>query len=48
MQIDVLLDIFDFLLDLHIETEDVSLAEIIRGDAVQTTKLIRSIRRHFG
>jgi len=45
--IDLLLDIFDFLLDLGVDTADVSVAEVIRGDDTQIVKLIRGIRTRF-
>jgi len=46
--VDALLDYFDFLLDLKVDTKDVSVAEVLRGDTSQVIKLITSIREHFG
>jgi hypothetical protein len=45
--VDPLLDLFDFLLDLEVPTDDVSVAEILRGDGKQTKKLLSSIQSHF-
>lgn len=43
----MLLDVFDVLLDLRVDTDDVSIGEIMRGDFNQTEKLIKSIQTRF-
>ena len=42
-----MLDVFDVLLDVRVDTDDVSVGEIMRGDYNQTEKLIKAIQTRF-
>lgn len=45
--VDSVLDVFDFLLDLKVDTADVSVAEVLKGDSPQIIKLVHSIKDRF-
>ena len=45
--VDVVLDLFDFLLDLKVNTGDVSVAEVLQGKETQIIKLIENIKLRF-
>ena len=46
--VDALLDYFDYLVELKVDTQDVAVAEVLRGDAPQIVKLLKALKSHFG
>ena len=46
--VDALLDYFDYLVELKVDTQDVAVAEVLRGERQQIVKLLRALKTHFG